>query len=79
MRRGLTNQGLINGEFREYIKAEVNVMLNDIGPNVKPGSTRFTIRALKWIEQNAADFRMKWDREKDIVVGEAVADRKESR
>jgi hypothetical protein len=55
-------------KFREYMEAEVNVMLSDIGPDVKPGSTRFTMRALKWIEHNAADFRMKWDRKKNTVV-----------
>jgi hypothetical protein len=71
-------QKLINQEFREYIEAEICMMLNDLGPNVKPGSTRFAFRALQWIEQNAADFRMKWDKEKSIVIGETMHDRKES-
>jgi hypothetical protein len=71
-------QELVNEGLKEYVEAEITVMLNDIGPNVKPGSTRFAMRALKWIEQNAADFRMKWDREKDLVVGDAMLpDRKE--
>jgi hypothetical protein len=72
-------QELINEKFKEYIEAEINVMMNDIGPNVKPGSTRFALRALKWIEHNAADFRMKWDMEKNSVVGAEVPNRKESR
>jgi hypothetical protein len=70
-------QGLVNDGFKEYIEAEINVMLSDIGPNVKPGSTRFAMRALKWVERNAADFRMKWDRERSSVVGETMPDRKE--
>lgn len=70
--------GLINKGFKEYIDAEIGIMLDDIGPNVKPGSTRFAMRALKWIEENAADFRMKWNREKNTVVGDSIRDRKES-
>jgi hypothetical protein len=70
--------GLVNKGFKEYIDAEISIMLNDIGPNVKPGSTRFAMRALKWIEENAADFRMKWNREKNTVVGDSIHDRKES-
>lgn len=71
-------QEMANEGFKQYIEAEISVMINDIGPNVKPGSTRFAMRALKWIEQNAADFRMKWDREKNLVVGDAMpSDRKE--
>jgi hypothetical protein len=63
-------------KFSEYMEAEVNVMLSDIGNNVKPGSTRFTFKALKWIEQNAADFRMKWDRENSAIVEEMQQDGK---
>jgi hypothetical protein len=54
--------------FKEYMEAELSVMLSDIGQNEKPGSTRFTLKALKWIEVNAADFRMKWDRDNNAVV-----------
>jgi hypothetical protein len=67
---------LTKEKFQEYMEAEVNVMLSDIGPDVKPGSTRFTMRALKWIEQNAADFRMKWDRKKNTVVEDDTLDGK---
>jgi hypothetical protein len=69
---------LINKGFKEYIDAEISVMRSDIGPNIKPGSTRFGLRALKWIEENAADFRMKWNREKNMIVGDSIHDRKES-
>lgn len=65
-------------KFSEYMEAEINVMLSDIGKAVKPGSTRFTFKALKWIEQNAADFRMKWDRENSAIVEEIQQDGKES-
>jgi hypothetical protein len=57
-------------KFKEYMEAELSVMLSDIGNHEKPGSTRFTMKALKWIESNAADFRMKWDRENNAVVEE---------
>jgi hypothetical protein len=71
-------QEMVNEGFKKYIEAEITVMLNDIGPNVKPGSTRFAMSALKWIERNAADFRMKWDKEKNLVVGDTMpSDRKE--
>ena len=61
-------------KFEEYIAAELSVMLSDIGNNAKPGSMRFTLKALKWIENNAADFRMKWDRERSRVVEELHED-----
>jgi hypothetical protein len=71
-------QKAVRENFREYMTAEVSVMLNDIGPEVKPGSTRFTMRALKWIEQNAADFRMKWDRGNNMVIEDTKPDGKNS-
>jgi hypothetical protein len=73
------NQNGYSEGFKEYLEAEINVMMSDIGPDVKPGSTRFAFRALKWIEQNAADFRMKWDKERNTVISDAVNDRKAAR
>jgi hypothetical protein len=57
--------------FREYIEAELSVMLNDLGPHVKPGSTGFNMQAIKWIEKNAASFRMKWDGDSASIVDES--------
>ena len=57
--------------FREYIEAELSVMLRDLGPHVQPGSTRFNMQAIKWIEKNAASFRMKWDGDSASIIDES--------
>ncbi len=56
--------------LKEYLDAEISVMLDELGPQVKPGSTRFNLKALKWIEQNAAQFRMKWDNKNGSIVAD---------
>jgi len=66
----------VDNAFKEYMDAEISVMLDEIGPGLKPGSTRFTMKALKWIELNAADFRMKWDKENEAVAYEPNRTRK---
>lgn len=55
--------------LREYIEAEISVMLREIGTRVRPGSKRFTQEAIAWIEKNASDFRAKWEREKEAIIG----------
>jgi|GEM_PF-6726925 hypothetical protein len=53
-------------DLREFIEAELAVMLRDIGTDTE--SEYFTKRALEWIEKNAADFRGQWDTRKRNIV-----------
>jgi hypothetical protein len=58
--------------LREYIQAQISVMIREIGPKARPGSKRFTQEAIAWIERNASDFRAKWEREKEAIIGRRV-------
>ena len=70
--------GSMNEQFKKYMEAEISVMLSDIGTDERPDSRRFTLKALKWIERNAADFRLKWDSETNAVIGETQGNGKEA-
>ena len=71
--------GSMNEQFKRYMEAEISVMLSDIGTDDRPDSRRFTLKALKWIEQNAADFRVKWDNDNTAVIGETHGNGQEAR
>jgi hypothetical protein len=70
--------GSMNEQFKKYMEAEISVMLSDIGTNDRPDSRRFTLKALRWIKRNAADFRVKWDNDNNAVVGETHKNGKEA-
>ncbi len=55
-------------DLREFIEAELAVMLRDIGTGDDTESEYFTKRALEWIEKNAADFRGQWDTRKRNII-----------
>jgi hypothetical protein len=56
-------------DLREYMQAEIFVMMKEIGARENSESAFFTQKALEWIEKNAADFRMRWDAKKRRIVG----------
>ena len=62
-----------SGELREYLEAEIDVMLADVVRVCPVGSPDFNTEAIAWIEKNAAKFRKKWERyhngEKTYVIG----------
>jgi hypothetical protein len=68
----------MNEQFKKYMEAEISVMLGDIGADDKPDSRRFTLKALKWIKRNAADFRVRWDSGINAVVEETHGNGKEA-
>jgi hypothetical protein len=55
--------------FKEYVQDEISEMLREIGPYTNTGSKRFTGKAMAWIEKNAADFRIQWDKKNKKIVG----------
>jgi hypothetical protein len=55
-------------DFKEYMEAEIGVMLQEIGPSDNPDSAFFTQKAIAWIEKNAAGFRMEWDMKNCKIV-----------
>jgi hypothetical protein len=70
--------GSVNEQFKKYMEAEISVMLSDIGMSDRQDSRRFTLKALRWIKRNAADFRVKWDNDNNAVVGETHKNGKEA-
>ncbi|HUI93643.1 MAG TPA: hypothetical protein VLX68_15455 [Chitinivibrionales bacterium] len=58
---------MANG-LQEYMEAEINVMLQEIGPCDNTESKFFTEQAIAWIQKNAAGFRMKWDKKNGKIV-----------
>jgi hypothetical protein len=68
----------MNEKFEEYMNAEICAMMKDIGKDAKPGSTRFDLKALNWIEKNAAQFRLRWDRANNKVIADGFASDQEN-
>ena len=54
--------------FHKFIRDEISVMLRDLGHATQSDSKRVTQEAIAWIEKNASDFRLKWEREKKACV-----------
>jgi hypothetical protein len=55
-------------ELKRFIQAEITLMMHDIGDCRDANSAYFTKKAIKWIEKNAAGFRVKWESEKQKVT-----------
>jgi hypothetical protein len=58
-------------DLKEYMEAEIGVMLQEIGPCDGTESEFFTEKAIAWIQKNAAGFRMEWDKKNCKVVKRA--------
>jgi hypothetical protein len=48
-------------DLREYIEAEIEVMLAEVIRVCPVESPGFNAEAIDWIEKNAAKFRKKWE------------------
>jgi hypothetical protein len=48
--------------FRDFIEAEVHSMLEEMGDDCRNDPLLRREKALDWIERNAADFRINWDK-----------------
>lgn len=55
-------------ELKEYLDAEIFVMMSEIGNCDDVHSEYFTKRAMEWIEKNAAGFRAQWDKKNEKIV-----------
>ena len=55
-------------DLKEFMEAEICVMMKEIGHCKDTDPAYFTKKALEWIEKNAAEFRAQWDRKKRKIV-----------
>jgi hypothetical protein len=54
--------------LKEYMVAEIGVMIQEIGPSENTDSEFFTQKAIEWIRKNASGFRMAWDKKNSKIV-----------
>jgi hypothetical protein len=69
---------LMASDLKEFMEAEICVMLKEIGRCSDANSAHFTKKALEWIEKNAAGFRAQWDRKKRKIVARKRNSRQEA-
>jgi hypothetical protein len=58
----------VANKLKEYLDAEIFVMMREIGDCNDVHSEYFTKRAMEWIEKNAAGFRAQWDKKNKRIV-----------
>jgi hypothetical protein len=64
------NQLVVANKLKEYLDAEIFVMMREIGDCSDVHSEYFTKRAMEWIERNAAGFRAQWDKKTKKIVAQ---------
>lgn len=63
MRRSSVKHDVVSPEqLRQYLKAELEVMVREMGGECKGDVDLENTRAIEWIGRNAARFRAQWDR-----------------
>lgn len=60
----------MSDDQEKFTDEKIGVMIREMQRPIRADSEYYTQKAIEWIEKNAANFRMKWDREKGKIVGQ---------